>query len=114
MLNRIRYFEPVGLFLILVAVGWEVFIEGTVSGAAIRGEFYGVKEQLYLIWSSLGAVDVVEFRAENSGPFFDAYRSAENIHEDLAWATNVRFAIFAIGSLLIVVAKIVEIETHDA
>jgi len=98
--------EPIGLTFILVAVAWEVFLEGILSSTAVSAEFFGIKEQLFIIWDALEADSIGEFRAENYDRFFRAYKSPDGLIDQLGIARLIRFVLFAVGSALVIFSKV--------
>ncbi|MDF1716173.1 MAG: hypothetical protein P1U75_05810 [Antarcticimicrobium sp.] len=103
--------EVWGLILILGSAGWQVFLEDVINNYAIQGQFYGIKEQLYVLWEALRSGDPIEFsqRNESYDRFWTAYQTGEGFN-GLEWVSWVRFVIFGIGSIFLIAAKIFEPE----
>lgn len=111
LVKNARKLEIWGLVLILTAAGWQIFFEDVINSATVQAEFYGLKEQLYLIWEAFRSGDPTSYSQQNDvyNRFFDAYQSGRGFR-DLDWVSWVRFSIYGIGSGLLILAKAFEVK----
>lgn len=106
--------ELSGLFLILLSVAWEVFLEGTVEDILLGEKFAAVNSELMLIWRGLASDNPGLFVHDNFGQFFEEYDRGNNSRHDQDWVTQVRFWIFCVGSVLLILGRFFELNRRNS
>lgn len=98
--------EAVGLLLLLVAAGWELFIENSLYGDRMDAMLTAINGKLDRIWDVLKVTNMDSFAKQLDGGF----RSSDwQLTHDwgVGLTQKIRFVMFAFGSLLVVVSKFI-------
>ena len=121
---RPRYLaEIVGLVLILLASGWQIFVEDTIRDIALDVTHGRLEEETGIIWRFLGELsradyfEDLELREryfELDQEFLGAHSSYRSrVYQQVEALTIFRGALFLIGSLLLVLGRHLELR-HQA
>jgi len=118
-MKKIRIAEIAGMILVLASIGWEFFGESPMNEIQVRDRQYRIESKLDDIWQLL-AHDFTHDPANKSkgialfnyDAVADHWKHAETedngLQEQVDIFAVVRFLLFGIGSLLLVLAKVME------
>jgi hypothetical protein len=96
-----------GMALVLIAVGWEVFLEKRASTTDLDAYFHQLNHKLLHLWIALGDPNPSN-HVRQAGDNFNFFDFVGKDRWKVQLLMRVRFAIFAIGSALLIGAKILE------
>ena len=112
--------EILGLILVLLSVGWQLFLEETTSELLADTHTYQMNEKLNLLWVYLGKlgrnalkdepVRVVADYGDLDKHWQSLEREADFVAKQAAIFRDVRIALFLAGSLLLLIGRFYELE----
>lgn len=111
--------EIVGLCLILISVGWQVFLEDKLAENQLNERLSSIEQKLGIIWhytgtyapelAGEGRVRIQESYNDLTLSFNSAHNSLASLDDKVEVVVYVRMALFSIGSLLTVYARYREV-----
>jgi hypothetical protein len=97
--------EAIGLLLILVSVGWQIFLEDPIATQIPYGHYISLNEQLVMIWMALGSENTREAVAAGNDHFWLFHEPPDQSVWHLDFFTGVRAALFSMGTILAIASK---------
>ncbi|PWJ61965.1 hypothetical protein SAMN05720473_11342 [Fibrobacter sp. UWB15] len=113
-----KYFEVIGLALLLSAFGWEI-VERKTETLSFNREWYYINEKLDQIWRANQAicetVKCPQYKwtiGMNFG-FWPKWDSPNRIGEQHETFQNIRCALYILGSLMVIIGRCVSIKKEN-
>jgi hypothetical protein len=113
--SLLKYLEVVGLFLLLIAFGWEIF-ERKTEEIANGGEWFIVNQKLDQMWGAEKALCETVKCDQFKGSIYINFDSwpqwtqLEDVKEQHECFQLFRIALYIIGSMLVIGGKIYTIK----
>lgn len=121
-----RFLEPIGLFLVLAAFGWQCLQEHSYH-SRIDGYFYEMNEKLLHIWGGVYDEALRSDRYNGQASFWKNYDEAYSSMKDWqqmqkemrivdsqsSWFLRIRVALYVLGSLFVIIGKWPEVDKED-
>jgi hypothetical protein len=111
--------EVAGLVLVLLSLGWQLFIEEPIAGIYSGAKEYEVNERLELVWGYLQALreEVVEHRQPGGrdynylqGQWNRLAAQKDVVANQADIARTVRVALFILGSVMLAIGRYYELQ----
>jgi len=114
--NKIAWLEFIGLALVLLAAGWEVFLSGPLRSVSTENDFYRVEKKLDEIRNQVGVIQdrlggsderpgVATSNRELAGGWTWAGKGRETIAMQVRILAGIRGLLFLLGSGFVLWAK---------
>jgi hypothetical protein len=105
ILENPRKLEAMGLGLILLAAGWQIFMDDALKGEIEAGRYFGIREWLLQIWEALGSSDVKGYVNSHYTHYYDTLQVIETSAWPVKLFRAIRFSLFGLGSCMVIFSK---------